>query len=155
MKKIVSFRELKTTAGLIGNKKKVLLGGCFDLLHFGHLTLLKNAKREGNFMIIALESDEFIKMRKKRNPIHSQEQRAEILASINTVDLVVKLPFLKSDEEYFQLVRLIKPSVIAITQGDKQTENKNRQAGLVGARLAIVTNLIKGFSTKKIIKALG
>ena len=134
--------------------KIVLVGGCFDLLHYGHLTFLKKAKKEGDFLIVALESDEFIKDHKDRVSIHSQDQRAEILASLVFVDLVIKLPIFRSDIEYSSFVKKIKPSIIAITKGDKQLDNKKKQAQEVGAKVVTVSDLIRDFSTKEIIKKI-
>ncbi len=152
MKKIIALKELSEFIPKILAKKTVLVGGCFDLLHFGHLTFLRNAKQAGDFLIVALESDEFIKKYKKRDPIHLQEQRAEILASIKYVDLVIKLPLFKSDKEYYDLVERIKPSLIAVTEEDKQIRNKRKQAKLVGAKVAIVSSLVKNLSSQEIIK---
>jgi len=154
MKKIISLKEINKVIPKISDKKTVLVGGCFDLFHFGHLTFLQNSKKAGDFLIVALESDEFIKKYKKRTPIHSQNQRAEILSSIIYVDLVVKLPLLKSDKEYYDLVKLVKPSIIAITDGDSQVGNKRKQATMVGAKLKVVANLLNNFSTNRIIKVL-
>lgn len=134
-------------------KKTVLVGGCFDIIHFGHIKFLKEAKKQGNFLIVALESDEYIKKYKKREPVHNQKQRAMILSSIKFVDQVINLPLMTSDKEYFDLVKRIKPSVIAITKGDSQLENKIKQAKQVRAQLKIVSDFIKGFSTKRIIQA--
>src|SRR5512141_2071319 len=100
MKKIVSFSELKGILPLISKKYKVVAGGCFDILHYGHFTFLSNAKKEGDCLIVILESDKFIKKHKNRQPIHSQFQRAEILAALEFVDLVVKIPLFASDREY-------------------------------------------------------
>ena len=105
-------------------------------------------------MIVALESDDFIKKNKSRASIHNQNQRAEILASLNAVDLIVKLPLLNSDEEYSGLVKLIKPSVIAVTKGDEQVKNKMRQAKMIGAKVLTVTNLLDLFSSNNILKIL-
>lgn len=149
MKKIVLLRDFRQ----ITREKKVLVGGCFDLLHYGHLTFLRNAKKVGDFLIVALESDQFIKNNKERDPIHNQDQRAEILAALDFVDSVIKLPLLKSNQEYFDLIKLIKPKVIAVTEGDPQLTNKEKQAKEIGAKVMIVTNLLKDFSSQKIIKA--
>ncbi|MBI1862595.1 adenylyltransferase/cytidyltransferase family protein [Candidatus Microgenomates bacterium] len=133
----------------------VLVGGCFDVLHFGHLQFLNAAKKAGKRLVVALESDEFIKSRKARTPIHTQEQRAEMLSSLESVDCVVLLPFLKTDDEYSEMVTRISPSVIAVTQGDPQLTNKKRQAArLVGTRVVVVTPVIGDFSTSKIINQL-
>ena len=154
MKKTISFKEINKSIQEISGKKKVLVGGCFDIFHFGHLTFLKKAKKEGDFLIVALESDEFIKKHKDRDPIHTQNQRAQILSSIVFVDLVIKLPLFKSDQEYQNLVELIKPKVIAVSENDPQVDKKNSQAELVGGKLKVVADLLQGYSTKNIIKVL-
>ncbi len=138
---------------LVG-KKTVLIGGCFDIFHYGHLIFLKKAREQGDFLIVALESDQFIRKYKKRNPVHDQEQRAEILSAVRYVGYVIKLPLLTSDDEYFELVKMVRPSVIAVTEQDSQIENKKKQAAYVKAKLKIVSNLIPKFSTQKIIKTL-
>lgn len=148
---IIKYKDLKTIPASLTNKKTVLVGGCFDLIHFGHLQFLKKARREGNFLIVALESDEFIKKTKRKLPIHLQEERAKILASINAVDAVVNLPFFSKDDEYLEMVKLIRPKIIAVTAGDSQLKNKKRQAITVGAKVKIVTSLIRKYSTKKIL----
>ncbi|GAB4218880.1 MAG: hypothetical protein Fur009_2230 [Candidatus Microgenomates bacterium] len=148
--KIISLSKLKRNPEFLINKNIVLVGGCFDILHYGHLRFLEKAKQRGDFLIILLESDEFIKKYKNRVSIHNQDERAQILASLDMVDLVVKLPFLNSDNDYFEIVKLIKPKVIAITKGDKQLKNKQKQALMIGAKVKIVTPLLKKFSTTKI-----
>lgn len=132
------------------NKKKVLVGGCFDVLHFGHLTFLKNAKKLGNFLIVALESDEFIKKNKKKIPVHTQKQRAEILSSLDFVDQVIYLPYLKSDEDYALLTKKIKPDVIAITKGDPHRAQKEKQAKEIGAKVVVASPKLKKFASSKI-----
>ncbi len=131
-------------------KNTVLIGGCFDVFHFGHLSFLRNAKEDGT-LIILLESDEFIKKNKHREPVHTQEERAEILASLVYVDWVIKLPFLSSDEDYFNLVKLINPNIIAVTKGDLFLEKKKKQAAKIGARIKVVCDKIEGLSSTNII----
>lgn len=153
LKKIIVFDDLAFfNKNLDQIKNKVLVGGCFDILHYGHITFLQEAKKRGKYLILLLEDDEFIRKKKKREPIHNQSQRAEILSNLVTVDLIIKIPYGFTKEDYDKIVRLIKPSVIAVSENDIQMKNKRNQAFKVGARLIIVSHLIKNFSSKKIIK---
>lgn len=135
--------------------KKVLVGGCFDLIHYGHIVFLKEAKKQGDYLVVALESDENVKRYKGENrPIHTQKERAEMLRSIRLVDEVIELPPMNGDKEYFDFVKKIKPDVIAITQNDPQTENKKKQTEEIGAKLVVVTPRLEPHSTSRLIKLL-
>lgn len=152
MEKIIDYRTDKNK--LVGQAgRKVLVGGCFDILHIGHIRYLTQAKSRGDFLIVALESDEYIKEIKGRSPIHDQGQRAVVLSALAVVDIVILLPRLRTYKDYLNLVQLIKPEIIAITQGDPQIENKAKQSRQVGAKVITVTNLIN-VSTKEIIKKI-
>lgn len=135
-------------------KKVVLVGGCFDLFHFGHLEFLKAAKKQGNYLVVAIDPDEFIRDKKGREPVHTQKQRAQILKSLKFVDKVICLPYLKTYEDYLFLVTKIKPSVIAVTKNDPQLKNKQKQAKTIGAKVKVVTPLLKNFSSTQILKVL-
>lgn len=148
---IIHFKEIDSIKSSLTQKKTVLVGGCFDLLHFGHLAFLKKAKKAGDFLIVALESNEFIKKRKNKIPVHTQRQRAEILASINIVDLVVLLPFFEDDEDYANMVKKIKPEIVAVTEGDREIQNKKKQAEGIGAKLKVVSSLLAKFSSSQIL----
>lgn len=148
---IIQYEDLNVRRQVFKDKKSVLVGGCFDLIHFGHLKFLEKAKEQGDFLIIALESDEFIKKHKKKLPIHRQSERAEILANLNMVDMILLLPLFVSGKDYFDLVKLISPQVVAVTSGDPQIKNKKKQVEEIGGRLVTVIPLIKRFSTRRII----
>lgn len=136
-------------------KKTVLVGGCFDLLHFGHISFLKQAKALGDYLVIALESDENVRrMKGDTRPIHTQKQREEMLGSLSFVDEVIPLPPMHNDTDYSALVRKIKPSVIAITEGDSAKIKKMEQASEVGARLIEIPK-IHTPSTSQLAKLLG
>lgn len=133
---------------------KVLVGGCFDILHYGHIYFLKEAKALGNYLIVALESDESVKRLKgKKRPIHSQDQRKESLESLKFVDEVINLKPLKNDQEYLELVKKINPQIIALTQGDSLLEKKREHAKKVGAILVEIPK-VKVSSTSTITKLL-
>lgn len=151
--KIIAFSDLLSVVKKIDYQTKILIGGCFDIFHYGHLTFLKKSKDLRGYLIIALESDEYIIRNKNRKPTHNQNQRAEILASMEIVDLVIKLPYFSSDKDYFELIKVIKPSYIAVTTGDFQLNNKKKQAKTVGGKVVIVTLPIKKISTQKIINS--
>jgi len=123
-------------------KSIVLVGGCFDLLHFGHISFLKRAKSYGNFLIVALESDESVRrMKGKNRPIHTQDQRKVMLESLIFVNKVITLPPMLSDERYYEFVRKIKPDVIAVTEGDPILNKKKQQAKEVNAQIIIVAKI--------------
>jgi rfaE bifunctional protein nucleotidyltransferase chain/domain len=152
-KKIIKYDDLrKNIKKLVG--KKVLVGGCFDLLHIGHIRFLKAAKKQGDRLIIALESDEFIRKNKKRESFHSQKQRAEILSALSVVDMVILLPFFESDDNYLKLVEIVKPNIIAVSKNDPHIRNKQKQAKKIGANLKIVIPHIKNTATSRLIKKL-
>lgn len=144
--KIMRFDEVKKLSSL--KKTKVLIGGCFDILHYGHLTFLKKAKQQGEVLIVLLESDEFIKTFKRRKPTHNQNERAEILAHLSIIDYIVKLPLMKGDALYFEVVKNIKPSVIAITEGDSKVELKTSHAAKVGGEVKVVVAQLPFSSSK-------
>lgn len=135
--------------------KKVLVGGCFDLLHFGHIKFLEESKKLGDYLVVALESDENVKrMKGETRPIHSQTQRSAMLSSLRVVDEVIPLPPLKSDAEYAALVQSVSPAVIAITEGDAMEDKKRNHAALVGAVVAVIPK-IHTPSTSQLAKLLG
>ena len=69
--------------------KKVITYGTFDLLHYGHINLLRRAKALGDYLIVALSTDEFNQNEKNKNCYFSYEQRKQMLESIRYVDLVI------------------------------------------------------------------
>ena len=68
--------------------KRVLTYGTFDLLHYGHIRLLKRAKELGDYLIVALSTDEFNAIKHKK-AYHNYETRKKMLEAIRYVDLVI------------------------------------------------------------------
>ena len=135
------------------HQKIVLVGGCFDLVHLGHLIFLKKAKQAGDVLLILLESDQNIKKLKgNKRPINSQINRAKFLSYLKPVDFIILLPEMKKDHDYQNLVAQIKPAIIAITKNDPKTDLKNIEAKSINAKLLTVTNIIPQKSTSLIIK---
>lgn len=69
--------------------KKVITYGTFDLLHYGHINLLKRAKALGDYLIVALSTDEFNWEQKQKTCYFSYEERKQLLEAIRYVDLVI------------------------------------------------------------------
>lgn len=135
--------------------RKVLVGGCFDLLHYGHVRFLEEAKKLGDRLVVALESDENVRrMKGEGRPIHNQGQRKEMLEALSCVDEVMSLPPMSSHQEYYDLVTRVAPQIIAITEGDPLEANKRDQATKVGATLVVIPK-IPTPSTSQLAKLLG
>lgn len=134
-------------------RKIILVGGCFDVLHDGHIEFLKKARALGDMLVLLLESDKNIKKLKgKERPKNTLKTRANNLEALGFIDFVVELSPLVSDKYYYNLTKLIKPDIIALTHSDPLTKIKNDQAKMVGGKTVEVMNRDERFSSTKIIK---
>ena len=155
MARIVDLRELKTFLPKKSASRIVLTGGCFDILHIGHVRFLAEAKIMGDYLVVLLENDKKVKKLKGENrPVFIQKERAEMLSALGSVDLIVLLPMMETDNDYLNLIMEIKPDIIAVTENDPHIEKKRWQAKEVGGELKIIS-LTKTFSTSKLVKILG
>src|SRR5258708_30431190 len=99
-------------------KKIVLANGCFDVLHVGHVRYLEAAKALGDLLIVGINSDEQARRLKgEGRPILPQDHRAEIISSIETVDLVT----IFSEPTVEELLLALKPDIHA--KGTDYTED--------------------------------
>ena len=69
--------------------KKIITYGTFDLLHYGHINLLKRAKQLGDYLIVGLSTDEFNENEKNKKTYFAYEERKKLLEAIRYVDLVI------------------------------------------------------------------
>lgn len=69
--------------------KKIITYGTFDLLHYGHINLLQRAKALGDYLIVALSTDEFNSVEKKKVTYFTYEERKRLLEAVRYVDLVI------------------------------------------------------------------
>ncbi len=155
--KILNFNNFSETISTLKKEKKkiVLVGGCFDIIHPGHILFLEAAKKEGDILILLLESDESIEKRKgKGRPINSQKNRQIVVSSIGDVDYIIPLIGVTTDEEYDRIMIQIRPEVIAITEGDSQTEKRKKQCESIGAELKVVIKQIDDKSTTALINKI-
>ena len=84
------------------------VASCFDLLHAGHCLMLKDAKKQCDWLVAALQDDPSVDRPQKNKPIQSLEERKIQLESIKYVDEVV---FYNTEEDLIKLLQLIKPQV--------------------------------------------
>ena len=157
MNKILEINEVSKTTNKLReqNKSIVLTGGFFDILHLGHIKFLQKAKEKGDILIVLLESDETAKKTKGENrPVNNQLSRAEILASLSCVDFIIKLPYMKFNKDYDDLIQKIYPSVLAITKDDPYIEHKKRQAAIIGGKVVSVISRITDKSTSRFAKII-
>lgn len=136
-------------------RRIVLVGGCFDILHIGHIKFLKEAKKSADILFVMLESDETVKKLKGVNrPYFPQKDRAEVLSSIEYVDYVLLMPLIKEDTDYNKLISQINPDIIAATENDPILEKKKNQAKMVGGKIKIIP-FVKTFSSSRLANLLG
>jgi rfaE bifunctional protein nucleotidyltransferase chain/domain len=132
-----------------------LVGGCFDILHFGHIKFLEKVKESNNFLTVLLESDLRVKKLKGNSrPIFSQEERAYALSSLKYVDLVVLLPDTMTDESYASVIKTIKPTIIGVTENDTNLDKKEKHAQKIGASIKVISH-IETYSTSTLAKTIG
>ena len=155
MAKIVDLQGLETFLRKERRGRIVLVGGCFDILHIGHVNFLSEAKKMADTLVVLLENDAKVKKLKGKNrPIFTQEIRAEMLSALICVDLVVVLPLMEHDSDYINLVMKIEPDIIAVTEKDPRIEKKKRQAETAGGELRVIP-LVKTLSTSALAKIIG
>ncbi|RZD44944.1 MAG: cytidyltransferase [Thaumarchaeota archaeon] len=104
--------EDKNTLSDIGRDslRVVLAGGVFDIIHPGHISTLNAAKTLGDVLVVVVATDNTAVKMKKRRPIHSQEQRQELVNSLAVVDLCL----IGQEDDIFKTVNLVKPQTIAL-----------------------------------------
>jgi rfaE bifunctional protein nucleotidyltransferase chain/domain len=138
LSKIVSrerLRELLQQRRRAG-AKLVLANGCFDTLHVGHVRYLEGARREGDILVVAVNSDSSVcHLKGPGRPILPESARAELVAAIRAVDYVV----LFSEPNVETLLEFLRPDVHAKgTDYAAETVPERAIAARLGIRIAIV-----------------
>lgn len=129
-------------------KKIVFTNGCFDILHVGHTRYLREARKLGDVLIIALNSDASVRAIKgEKRPIVPETERAEVIASLRSVDYVT----LFHEETPLALIEFLKPDII-VKGGDWDEKNVvgRTSVGEWGGRVVIIPE-VKGASTTGIV----
>jgi D-beta-D-heptose 7-phosphate kinase/D-beta-D-heptose 1-phosphate adenosyltransferase len=128
----------------VKDKKTVWTNGCFDVIHRGHIELLKFCKSIGGHVVVGLNSDESVQKNKgKDRPIFCQADRAEVLKSIKYVDEVV----IFNEKTPYEAIKIHKPDII-VKGGDYHPSD------VVGKDMCevVIFNYIDGYSTTKTLQ---
>jgi len=132
-------------------RKTVFTNGCFDLLHVGHIHSFREAKKNGDILVVALNSDDSVRSLKgKGRPFISADQRAEILAAITYVDYVV----IFEELDPLSIITELKPDVLI--KGEDWAEGTiigQEVVEAVGGKVIRVP-LVKGMSTSHLIEKI-
>ena len=153
--KIISLDQLEQRAKALRTAGKTIVAtnGCFDLLHVGHVRYLKAARALGDVLIVGVNADESVRgLKGPDRPLNNENDRAEVLAALESVDLVTIFP----EERATKFLELATPHFY-VKGGDykKETLNAEERQVLenVGAKIDIVP-LEKGYSTSELIERL-
>lgn len=109
-------------------KKIVLTQGSFDIVHIGHGRYCEEAKKQGDVLIVGVDSDEKIRQRKGPDrPVVPQEERLEMMTYLSSVDYVV---FKEAEAPKWNLIKLIRPDVLVATR-ETYTPEKIKELKLI------------------------
>jgi D-beta-D-heptose 7-phosphate kinase/D-beta-D-heptose 1-phosphate adenosyltransferase len=138
----------KIAAWRVMNKKIVFTNGVFDILHQGHIFSLSQAAKEGDYLIVSLNSDSSVKRLKgERRPVNNEQSRALLLASLVMVDVVV----IFEEDTPLELIKSIMPDVL-VKGGDYTTEQiAGAKEVLTNGGRVVINPILEGFSTSSII----
>lgn len=148
-RKFTGVRELlrELAAHRARGRRIVFTNGCFDLLHAGHVSLLRFARSKGDVLVVGLNTDRSVRANKgKGRPVLPLADRARILAAFEAVDYVV--PF--DEATPARIVRLVRPDVLV-----KGEDYRNREVvGRGDAGRVELAPLVKGLSTSGILRKI-
>ena len=148
--KVLSLEHLKVRASAwrSAGDSVVFTNGCFDLLHIGHITLLEDARRAGDRLVVGINSDASVRgLKGPSRPIVGERERGRILAALTAVDAVIVF----DDPTPLQLIEALRPDVI-VKGGDysEETVVGAKEVRSWGGTVKIVPT-VAGFSTTELI----
>ena len=132
-------------------RRVVLTNGCFDLLHAGHVALLEAARREGDVLVVALNSDASVRRLKgDGRPLVPQDERAEALGALEAVDRVV----VYEADTPLELVRALAPDVLVKGADWATDEIVGRAEVEAGGGRVVRVALVPGRSTSVLVERI-
>ena len=151
--KIKSLKELKTIlAGLRAKGKKIVFtNGCFDILHYGHAKYLQDAKKKGDILVVAINSDASVKrIKESKRPIVGETDRLGVIAALESVDYAV----LFKEDTPLKVIISLKPDILV--KGADWKKNNIVGSDIVsgyGGKVVRI-KLMPGRSTTNLIKKI-
>ena len=143
----VAWRESLAASG----RKVVFTNGCFDLIHRGHVELLRAARREGDALVVGLNGDASMRRLKgPARPLVPQADRAEVLAALEMVDRVV----IFDEDTPAQLVDALRPDVLVKGSDWGQDAIVGRETVEKGGGRVVRVPLLAGRSTRSIVQTI-
>ena len=138
-------------ADALHRQKIVFTNGCFDVLHYGHVHYLAQARQLGDLLVVGLNSDASVRRLKgESRPVNPEQARAFVLAALEMVDYVC----LFEEDTPYELIAAVKPDVL-VKGGDYAVDN------IVGSDIVkgrngdvVVLPFVEGFSSSSIIEKL-
>lgn len=105
-----NWQDLSRAVNAVRSGKKVVFtNGCFDILHAGHIHYLKQARSLGDFLVLALNSDESVrKLKGEERPLQNEDDRAEILSALECVAFVT----IFGEPTPLEIIKVIKPDLL-------------------------------------------
>jgi rfaE bifunctional protein nucleotidyltransferase chain/domain len=153
--KIVSAEKAAAFANELrdGNRKLVFTNGCFDLLHVGHVRYLAAARALGDALLVGINGDESVRTLKGNGrPVNRAADRAEVIAALESVDVVVIFPEVRATG----LLERVRPAIY-VKGGDYSVESlhSEERAALerIGAEIRILP-FEAGYSTSGLLESL-
>ena len=154
LSKFVPYSDLpRWRAPFRGGKKLVVTNGCFDLLHLGHVTYLQSARNLGDLLLVGVNSDAAVRgLKGEGRPINSEQDRAAVLAALQSVDAVTIFP----DVRATQFLAAAQPDIY-VKGGDYTLEtldqDERRTVESVGGKIILIP-FVPGKSTTSLLKKL-
>ncbi|MBU4251854.1 MAG: D-glycero-beta-D-manno-heptose 1-phosphate adenylyltransferase [Candidatus Omnitrophica bacterium] len=151
--KIISTTSLKRKVRRLkqNGKRIVFTNGCFDILHYGHVKYLQDARSYGDYLVVAVNSDSSVKKIKAKNrPVIKQGDRLKTVAALASVDFVV----LFNENNPLRLIKALKPDILI--KGADWSKKKIIGADFVASYggKVLTVNLVKGRSTSALIEKI-
>jgi rfaE bifunctional protein nucleotidyltransferase chain/domain len=147
----VKRRSLEELPALVAGRKVVLANGCFDILHVGHVRYLEGARRLGDTLVVAINSDRSVKALKgEGRPILEEAERVALVSALRCVDHVVVF----DEADVTQVLSVLRPSIHAKgTDYTEATVPERNQVIAYGGEVRI-TGDPKDHSTRDVIRKI-